>query len=450
MDVAFAGGTIIPVNDKREVLEDAGLLIEGSRITLLGSAQEIREAAQLRQIEIIDFHGKVLFPGLINTHTHLFQNILKGLGSGYVLEEWWSKTVGHYGVSLDGEAFGIAARAGMLEAAKTGTTTILDYSYANPVPQVGDRIIQAAEEIGLRLIYGRGFNVSNSFVPEALREPLEQVFEDAKRLREQYPKTDIWLAPAVNWTMTREELIRMSDFARHEGFPVTMHLAETATDARIWQENYQKELIEDLEDMGLLDQSFLAVHFVDVSDQDMKILGEHSAGISHNPLSNMYLASGVCPVPGLLKQGISVSLGTDGAASNNTLDMLETMKMTALLQKVHHRNPQAITAMDVLEMATIQGARVLNREHEIGSLAVGKQADLFMLDPDASLKSSPMHDPLATLLYSSGENSVSDVMVAGEFVIRNHVSVRTNEKEAIQALNRSAGQMIERSGGYHD
>jgi 5-methylthioadenosine/S-adenosylhomocysteine deaminase len=182
----------------------------------------------------------------------------------------------------------------------------------------------------------------------------------------------------------------------------------------------------------------------------MNVLGKHGAGVSHNPLSNMYLASGVCPVPELLKQGISVSLGTDGAASNNTLDMLETMKMTALLQKVHHRNPQAITAMDVLEMATIQGAIVLNREHEIGSLAVGKQADLFMLDPDASLKSSPMHDPLATLLYSSGENSVSDVMVAGEFVIRNHVSVRTNEQEAIQALNRSAGQMIERSGGYHD
>ncbi len=450
MDVAFSGGTIVPVNEKREVLEDAGLLIEGDRITCLGSAQEIREMARKRKMEIIDFHGKVMFPGLINTHTHLFQNLLKGLGSGYVLEDWWPKTVGQYGVSLHVEDFGIAARAGLLEAAKTGTTTILDYSYANPVPQVGDSIIQAAEETGLRLIYGRGFNVSNSFVPEALREPLGQVFEDAKRLREQYPMTDIWLAPAVNWTMTREELIRMSDFANCENFPVTMHLAETATDAGIWQENYQKVLIADLEDMGLLDQSFLAVHFVDVSDQDMNVLGEHGASISHNPLSNMYLASGVCPVPELLKQGISVSLGTDGAASNNTLDMLETMKMTALLQKVHHRNPQVIEAMEVLEMATIHGARALNKEHEIGSLAVGKQADLFLLDPGASLKSAPMHDPLATLLYSSGENSISDVMVAGEFVIRNHVSVHTDEKEAIQALNRSAEQLIERSGGYHD
>ncbi len=450
MDIAFTGGTIVTVNESREILFDAGLLVEGDKIINIGSAQDIRRKALEKKIAVQDFSGKVMFPGLINTHTHLFQNLLKGIGSGYRMEDWWSKTIGYYGAFIEEQDFRNAACAGLLEAAKSGTTTILDYSYANPIPYVGDAIIESATKVGIRLIYGRGFNVSNEFVPKALREPLEKVFTDTLRLREQYKEIDIWLAPAVNWSMTRDELIRMNQFARDEKFPITMHLLETASDEEIWQDLYQKNLMRDLSDIGILDKSFLGVHFVSATDKDIHFLKKHGASVSHNPISNMYLASGVCPLPELLEQGIPVSLGTDGAASNNTLDMLETMKMTALLQKVHRKDPQCIDAMQVLEMATIQGAKALKKDHEIGSLEVGKQADLFLMEPTASLKSSPMHDPLATLIYSSSEDAISHVMVAGKFVICNHISARVNTEETIQSLNKSARKLIENSGGYHD
>ncbi len=449
---AFLHGTIVSMNGKKEIFRDAGILWEDDRIIALGAAKLIEKQAHALQAEVENFHGKVMFPGLVNTHAHLFQSLLKGIGPDRAMEDWWTASIGRYAPYMTEEDLKAAALAGMMEAIRSGTTTLLDYAYVHPVKQASDVIIDSAKELKMRLVFGRGFNVSSLFVPALLREPLDVVFADALRLREKLvgSEVDLWLAPAVNWCMNPEELFRLGAFCRKERFPVTMHLMETNSDQQIWHEEYGRDLWKDLQDSGLLDERFLAVHFVQVDDQDIQRLADCGASVSHNALSNMILASGICPLSSLRDHHIPISLGTDGAASNNTLNMLETLKVTALLQKVAHRTPDIVSAMEVLDMATMGGARALGKEKDIGSLEVGKKADFFLLDPLSTLTTVPMHDPVATLVYSSGPEAISDVYIGGIAIIKQHQFLGMDEKNIIETADRCAKALIGRAGGYHD
>ncbi len=456
MNRAFIHGCVVTVNDSFQIWPDGGLLVSGDRILEVGPAAVVRQSARERGVPLTDCRGKVLFPGLINTHVHLFQSLLKGLGTDRVMESWWAHTIGRTACHLDGEHIGAAAQAGMLEAMGSGTTTMLDYMYANPLPGAGDVILDEARKLGMRMQYGRGFNVSNGDlgVPERLLEPLDDVLEDCLRLRQlaghDGELTRIWLAPAVNWSLTRPEMLRLRDFSRQETMPLTMHLLETPTDREIWTERYGKDLIRDLEEEGLFDGRFLAVHGVLISPEEINRLARKGVGISHNPVSNMYLASGVAPVPEMLETGLTVSLGTDGAASNNTLDMLETMKITALVHKASRRDPTAMTAGAVLKMATIDGARCLGLDGEIGSLEAGKRADIVIYNPQRTLTSAPVHDVVSMLVYSASPEGVEDVIIGGRYRLKDRQPVGLQQQDVISRLNRAAGDLMTKVAHHPD
>jgi 5-methylthioadenosine/S-adenosylhomocysteine deaminase len=197
---------------------------------------------------------------------------------------------------------------------------------------------------------------------------------------------------------------------------------------------------------GLLDERTLLVHCVQLNDRDIRMVKYHGAKVSHNPVSNMYLSSGVAPIPKMQLAGIDTALGTDGAASNNSNDMLEVLKFAALLQKVTHRDPTIITAEKVLEMATIEGARCIGMDREIGSIEIGKHADLFVLNPERNIKAIPMHNPVSTLVYSCGMDNVETVFVDGEPVLYEGVLTTMDEEIVIKRCRLQADDLIERAG----
>ena len=422
---AIIHAVIVPVDAVRSVLRDAGILWENGKIAGIGTSETIMAQAAELGIVPMDAKGAVVFPGLINTHNHLFQHLLKGLGTDMNLENWWPAVIGPAGIQLRERHLRSAVKAGVLEALRSGTTTIVDYMQVHPVPGLSEAEIETAHEAGIRLMYGRGFrNEARSVTsPQKLTENLDAVFREMDDLKRRYADDQehmlhLWLAPAAVWAVSFDGLKETAAFARSWQIPITMHAFETDTDNEVCMSRYGMRAIECYERAGLLTPTFLAVHCVRMDAWDIARFKENDVKVSHNPLSNLYLASGVAPVPEFRRQGLTVSLAFDGAASNNSNNMLEVLKATALLHKMNCGDPQAISAWEVLEMATIGGARAIGLEHEIGSLEVGKRADLFLFDPVRAPTCCPMHDPVASLVYSSDTRGIPMTVVNGRTLLK--------------------------------
>ena len=450
MPGAIVNAVIVTMDPARRVLKDAGILWDGGKIAMLGDTADILMEAKKRKIPLTDAKGAVVFPGLINTHNHLFQHLLKGLGTDLNLEAWWPTVIGPTGIQLRECHLRSAVKAGALEALRSGTTTIVDYMQVHPVPGLSDVEIETAMEIGIRLVYGRGFRnyAKSGTFPKELIEDLDKVFREVEDLNRRYTDhanhmVHCYLAPAAAWAVTFDGLKETVEFAKNQQIPITMHVFETNTDNEVCLDRYGMRAIEYYEKAGLLSPSFLALHCVRMDSTDIQRFAANDVKISHNPLSNMYLASGVAPVPEFRRCGLTVSLGCDGAASNNSNNMLEVLKATALLHKVHSGDPEAICAMDVLEMATLGGARAIGLENEIGSLEVGKRADLFLFDPLRSPTCCPMHDPVASLVYSSDTRGIIMTVVNGKTLLKNDQFCGLDEAAVLWEEQKQAQNLIE-------
>jgi len=438
MNGAIINSLIVTMDSRHSVLKDAGILWENGRIVKLDVSEKIAEEAKKRGITPVNASGAVVFPGLINTHNHLFQHLLKGLGTDMNLEDWWPSVIGPAGKHLREKHLCAAVRGGVLEALRTGTTTIVDYMQVHPVSGLSAAEIETAAETGIRLVYGRGFrdySKGGTFSKELI-DDLPEVFDEVQNLKNQYCLNDhmvrVYLAPAAAWAVTFEGLRDTADFSRENEIPVTMHSFETETDNKVCIERYGMKAIDYFEKAGLLSPSFLAVHCVKMDEHDIERYASHDVKISHNPLSNMYLASGVSPVRKFMKQGLTVSLATDGAASNNSNNMLEVLKTTALLHKVQSSDPCAITAPQVLEMATMGGARAIGMEKELGSLEIGKRADMFLFDPFRSATCCPMNDPVSTLVYSSDSRGIVSTIVNGNILLKDDCFCKMDEEKILR------------------
>ena len=433
MHGAITNATIVTMDKSKRVYSHAGILYKNGRINAIDSSEAIRALAQEQGIPVSDAKEAVIFPGLINTHNHLFQHLLKGLGTDMALEDWWPRVIGPAGVLLRERHVRAAASAGALEAIRSGTTTVVDYMQVHPVKGLSDAVIQSIANAGLRLVYGRGFrNYSkDARFPSELIDDLDNVFVETLALKHRYEdesqKIKIYLAPAAAWAVSIDGLKRATEFGQSNSIPLMMHVFETGTDNEVCLARYGKRAIDYYEEAGLLQQDFLAVHCVVMDAEDIDRFSKNGVKVSHNPVSNMYLSSGVAPVPKLLKAGITVGLGTDGAASNNSNNMLETLKITALLHKVYGADPLAMTAYKVLEMATVDAAKCIGLSDQIGSLEIGKRADFFVFDPLASPGCAPMHDPIATLIYSSDTRGIVTVVVGGETLLSDGAFIHLDE-----------------------
>lgn len=445
-DLLIEHGHLITRDPEARRFADGTIAVRGGRIVALAPAAEL--VGRFSAERVVDASGKYVLPGLINTHIHSFQTLLKGLGRDKPLLEWLASSVRPVAPRLDEEAFYLATAVACLDGIRSGTTTFVDYNYAHPRPGLSDAIAKAFAAVGVRGVIGRSFS-DRAFGQgsEALLQPPEVFLADIDDLLGRYRDNemiDIWMGPSAFWNMTEVGFRQTAEFAADRGIPVTMHVDESAVDNDDSLARFGRKALPYLNDIGLLGPRFLAVHCVHLDDSDIGLLRRSGAKVSYNPASNMILGNGAPPIDRLLAEGITVSLGTDGAASNDSQDMLETMKLAALLQKVARRDPAAVSAEQVVEMATMGGARSIGKEGLIGSLEAGKAADLFIYDPWRA-RSAPLHDPIAALVYSSGESNVWMTVVNGRVVLDEGVVVGLDEMDILHRSQRVAADLVGRA-----
>lgn len=448
IDLLLVHALIVTQDQNRTILPDGAIAIREDRILALGPTAEIE--GRFRAAKTIDLTGQVVFPGLVNTHDHLFQVATKGLGEDMPVHHWVDVVTGPTAVHIRPEEMYLFCLNGCLELLHSGVTTVADMSYRALRFDLHDENIRAIQESGLR---GRYTTIITDYgleygIPQALISPIEWYLEEYERLIQKYPPKDrlaIWIAIGAPWTISEGGIKKMLDFSLHAGIPVVMHINENYVDNEDALKRFGKKVVPYLEEIGFLRPELLAIHCVEMEDRDIELFARRDVKVSHNPVSNMYLGSGIPPILKMQQAGLTISLGVDGAGSNNSQDMIETMKFAALLQKVAAKDASVVDAQRVLDWATLGGAKALGLEKEIGSLEPGKQADLFVIAPNTS-KITPIHDPVATLVYSCGEENVVMTMAGGKVLVRDGVVRHINEAEVVRGCQEAALALADRCG----
>jgi 5-methylthioadenosine/S-adenosylhomocysteine deaminase len=385
----------------------------------------------------------IVTPGFVNAHDHLSEGLISGMGETMSLYEWAARLINPVLRHLTREL----ARAGaMLKAAemiRSGITTVNDmFVHLNPGSYASLGVADGLDEVGLGGVI--------CFGPEDMADPLpaSPLLDEHEALHDRVSKSaNLGFRLGIGTIHGQsDDLFRESiGLAARNGWKVHTHLAEVReeiTEARL---RYGTNTLGRGVREGLLDLDVIFAHCIWVNEPDIEILARHKATVAHNPLSNMILASGVCPVPRLRAAGIPVALGTDGGGSNDSHDMLQVMKAAALLQKLHHLDPLAMTARDALAMATIEGARALRADQRIGSLEVGKQADVVRFAGDG-VRLAYVHDPFQQLAFCAGPDDISDVWVAGRHVVADRKLMTTDEAEIVAEARRCSADLATLAG----
>jgi 5-methylthioadenosine/S-adenosylhomocysteine deaminase len=418
----LSGATVVTMDPARTVLTDGALAFSPDSGEILSVGPDTAVRAGHPDAEFVDCRGALVLPGFVNTHTHLFQTLLKGLGDDRVLSDWFTAMTGPSAVELTEDDVYTAALHGCAEALTTGTTTLLDFMYVHPRPRLGDAVARAMSDIGIRGVVGRGYTTAGADVgvPEPLIEPLDTALADAARLVAEWnragSRVTVGLAPCMSWSVDEATLRETRALADATDALVTMHLAESPFDVAESQRRFGMRDVPFAGATGLLGPDLLAAHCVQCDDADLDLLAASGTKVSHNPCSNLYLGSGFAPVPAMQRRGITVGLASDGPASSSNHSMLQAMKFAALLHKGVHRDPEIMTAEKALEMATIDGAAALGMADCIGSLEPGKRADVVVLDM-SNLCVTPVHAAVSALVYSQRGDEVDRVYVDGRLVV---------------------------------
>lgn len=416
-ELIIRNATIYTMDRGQRVFNRGSLAIKGDRIARIEQADLAKSHSSG---QVIDADGMILFPGFINTHIHIFQSFLKGLGADHRLIEWLNLSALLYGRIMTPRQHELAARLACMEALKSGCTTLCEFFYTDQDPELAHACIEGMRATGIRSIFIRTFQDTGEEygMPSIFIEPAEKAMREVEALKKRYQEEDmlsIWTGPDVTWSTTKEGYQTMLEYCLSENVRYSMHLKETEVDNEMCLRNYGKDIVDLLEEIGFLTDKMLAVHCVNLTERDIRRFAEYGVSISHNPAPNLYLGSGIPLIPESLSAGVNVALGTDGAASNNSTDMLETMKLAALIQKGIHRDASVISADQVIRMATCSGAKAIGMENLIGTLEVGKKADMILFDP-RHLKSFPNHNTEATVVYASSEENIDTTIVNGKIV----------------------------------
>lgn len=403
------GGTVVTMDAAGSVIPVGAVAIDGSRIVAVGTADEI--LARYSAADRIDARGHVVLPGLINGHTHAPMVLFRGLADDLPLIEWLEKYIFPAEAKMVSADFvRIGTRLAALEMIESGTTTFVDMYYFE------DEIAQATQEAGIRAVLGQSvirFPVADAATPEAALARAEAFISRWKS----DPLIVPAVAPHAPYTLDDASLVAARTLASRHDVPLLIHLAETQAEVSMIQASKGLTPTAYLEKLGVWNGRAIAAHAVFLSDADQKTLAARGVGLIHNPESNMKLASGIAAVPAWIERGIRAGLGTDGAASNNDLDMFEAMRMAALLHKVATGDPRVLPARHALELATRRGAEALGLADRIGSLEPGKQADLIVVSVDDA-RHTPMFDPISHLVYVAKGPDVRHTIVAGRAIMR--------------------------------
>lgn len=439
-------GTIVTVDDEQRVLTPGYVLVEGDRIAEVGAGTA---PAALRTADaVIDASLMAVMPGMVNAHTHLFQTFIRGLADDKPLLEWLKAAIWPVAQALTPEDAYVAAMVGLVENIRGGATAVIDHQYIHTDLANDDAICRAAEEAGLRFLLARGWADTNYH--EAFMETPDRIVAETVRLRETWQgrgdgRIRVEFGPLIPWGCTDETMQRTHDISKQWGAGTHIHVAETRIEVEMNLEERGSRHIEWLADLGILGPDMQLVHSVWLDERELDLIAEHGAVVVHCPVSNMYLASGVARVPEMRDRGVTVALGTDGPGSNNSQDMLETLKTTALLHKVNTLNAMVLLPEDVLWMACRSGAVAFGEPDRIGSLEVGKKADLVLVDLDTPL-AMPVHRAPSALVYNVSARDVDTVMVDGKLLMRGKEILFLDEKALLDQARQVCQTLFERGG----
>lgn len=420
VDYLIVGGTVVTMDSARRVIADGAIAVKNGKIIAVGPRQET--AKNFRARSVINAAGKVIIPGLINTHTHIPMTLFRGIADDMDLQEWLTKFIFPAEAKNVNEQFVRAGtRLGLAEMIRGGTTTFCDMYYFE------DAIAEETKKAGVRGVLGE--TVIDFPAPD--NKTFAQGLEYTERFIRKW-KGDPLIIPAVAphapYTVSAEHLIAARDVSKRLEVPLVIHLAEANTETEFIQRNHKGlRPIEFVESIGFLTNRTIAAHVIQANADELRILQRRGVGIAHNPQSNMKLAAGVAPVPEMLKIGLNVGLGTDGPASNNDLNLWEEMDTAAKLHKVFTGDRKVISAEDAFAMATIGGARALHIGDLTGSIEVGKAADIVLVDFN-SLHQTPMYNLYSHLVYATKASDVSSVMIDGRWVMLNRRLLTLNER----------------------
>ena len=393
-------------------------------------------APKLKAETTIDGTNKVATPGLINCHTHLSMTLFRGKAEDKPLSTWLTQTIWPLEAKLTPNDVYQGALLGCLENIKSGTTTFADMYFHE------EKVAEAVEKAGLRAVLAQGIIEADD------REKGERMLKEGVEFAQEYNgyadgRVTTRLGPHAVYTCGPQLLAQTQEEASKLGIGTHIHVAESKQMAELVKKRYGRTEVELLENTNSLGPNTLAAHCIHLTKREMQIMANHRVKVSYNPTANMKIGSGTPKIRALTNLGITVGIGTDGPASNNNLDMLEEMRFAALLQKARYMDPTVLSAQQVLRMATIDGAKALGLEEIVGSLQVGKRADVILID-FSKPHLTPSHNPHANIVYSANGSDVDTVIVNGKLLMQARHVKTLDEEEVLQKGQQTASNLISR------
>jgi len=409
IDLIVAGDYIVTMDEAAAVHTGSAVAIDDGVIIAIGPAAEIQASYQAKQT--LDGQNRIVMPGLVNGHSHAAMTLLRGVADDLGLMDWLTNYIFPAEVEfVDAEFVRIGTELACWEMIRGGTTTFVDMYY------YPDVIANVVDSCGMRALISATVIDQRSPDAESAVDSIQKGGEFIKRWQGKNSRITPIFGPHANYTLNAEQLRATREAALEFGVPISIHMSESPFEVQYSKDTFGMTSIEFFESIGFFDGPTIAAHVVWPTDAEIPILAERKVGVIHNPTSNMKIASGISPVADMLKAGVRVGLGTDGAASNNDLDMWEEMRLAAFLQKVEQMNPEVMSASTVLNMATSGGATAIGLSDSIGSLEIGKRADLIQVAFD-DVHHVPTYDVISHLVYVNDEQDVASVIVDGKVLM---------------------------------
>ncbi|MPQ44334.1 amidohydrolase [Clostridium tarantellae] len=432
---------LITMNEEREVYEQGAIFIKDNVIKAIGNFDENIVSLEA---EVYDAKGKILMPGLVNTHVHLSQQLGRGIADDVDLLTWLRDRVWPYESSFDYEDSLISSTACCIEMIKSGVTTFLESG-----GQYVDAMVEAVNKTGIRACLAKSVMDEGEGLPKVWQKSMEEELKTQIDLFNKYNDTangriKIWFALRTIFNNSDELIIKTKELADNFNTGIHMHIGEIADEVDFAKQRKGLGTVEHLNSLGVLGSNLLAVHTVWLTNRELDLFRLNDVKVSHNPAAAMKVVLGFASIPEMIHKGITVSIGTDGAPSNNRMDMMRDMYLTSLIHKGRTLNPTVIPAEKILEMATINGAKCALLENEIGSLEVGKKADMIILNPN-TIHTLPMHNLIGNIVYSMSSENVDSTICDGKWLMKERKVLVIKEEVLLEKVKLQGKKIKEKA-----
>ncbi|WP_343249059.1 amidohydrolase [Diplocloster hominis] len=434
-------GYIVTMNETEQVYDGGSVLVQDDKILAAGKVDPKLVAPDA---EVIELNGRYVLPGFVNTHVHTSQQISRGVGDDVDFITWLHKRMWPYESNMTEEDSYYSTLMCCLELIRSGVT-----SFAEPGGQFVSGMVKGVAEAGLRAKLAKSVMDCGEGLPKIWQrttdQELEQQEEDLKRYHNSADgRVQIWFGLRTIFNNTDDLIVRTKELADRYGVGVHMHVAEAKSEVEYTQEVYGEPTVTHLNRLGVLDKNLLAVHTVWLTNEEIRLFREHDVKVSHNPASAMRVL-GFAKIPRMLREGVCVSIGTDGASSSNRMDMVDEMWLTSLIHKGWRLDSTVVPSEDVLRMATVNGARALLDDQLYGSLTPGKKADLIVINPHGP-SMMPVNDKIAALVTAMHSTNIESTMCDGKWLMRDRKILSLDEEAILKEASARGAAIYDRAG----